>query len=89
MGASLAYVKRMRLRQREGHKYALDTATASLGLMNQRPAVGPVHETAPHEASNFNLSRGNSRNFLRSWSQFYRHALSLRQANALTPTRRP
>ena len=53
IGAHLAYVKQMRLRQREDHSYVLDTATAGLGLMSQRAAVGLVSAVAPHSASNF------------------------------------
>ena len=59
----VAYVKRMSLRQREGHSHALDPATAGLGLMSQRAAVGLVHVTVPQAASYFYLSRGNPRNY--------------------------
>ena len=38
----------------------LDTATASLGLMSQRADGGLVRATAPHTASYFYLSKGQS-----------------------------
>lgn len=39
-GAYIAYVKQTHLRQQEGHSYALDPATASLGFMGHLTAVG-------------------------------------------------
>ena len=52
----LAYVKRMRLGQLEEYSYALDAATANLGFMSQRAAVGLVRAIAPHADSFFSSS---------------------------------
>ena len=63
IGVHLAHVKWMRLRQREGHSYVLDTATANLGLLSQRADGGLVHAITSHVASYFYLSSGNPRNY--------------------------
>lgn len=63
-GALLAYAKRMRLGQREGHSYALDKITAKLGLMSQSAYSRLVGTTAPHASGYFFLSRSSPRNYI-------------------------
>ena len=52
-GMHVAYVKRMRLYHREGRRWVLDRATASVCLMSQRADRRLMHETAPHAAGYF------------------------------------
>ena len=54
----------MCLCEQEGHSYALDMATASLGLISQQAAAGLVCATVPHAASYSYLSWGKPRNYL-------------------------